>query len=271
MPAGVCFLVSIYKIRPMDSLITSLLHRYKQFNNSFLLKPIFINQPWVILNPSNDIDKIVFKRKNTLLISNNGIVAYSRWEYEKTLKALLIDFGFAKMLLKPEFIENGILILTHENSKEIFMILVNQNIIPNLNIETYLKKIFYQRNNVMKLKSKNNETYEVIHSDKKKVFPQVGSKVFQNFQEVKDCSFFLSNYETKVYLKNSKIFEMSRILVRSTRNGKKLHIECFLKGNQYINIGKGDIVRNSDNDLVEDGIYKIGLFKKIKVVNGKII
>ncbi|MGZ3849426.1 MAG: hypothetical protein ACXVMS_02855 [Flavisolibacter sp.] len=72
-------------------------------------------------------------------MSLNGKVQIGKWEYLMTAKSLLIDRVVDKVLLNQAFLDSGIMILKIDGDLEKPWLLMNEQEIPDLDAERYLK------------------------------------------------------------------------------------------------------------------------------------
>jgi len=120
----------------------------KQFSKSLDKKSILIDQPWALIDEEFEMQKLIFKKDGELIMSKNGKVSVGNWEYLNVSKSLLIDRGEDKILCREVYIDEGVLILKLDGTDSNFMVLANENHIPDLNIKDYLtKKIDRSRKN----------------------------------------------------------------------------------------------------------------------------
>lgn len=253
----------------MREYINSLLPRIKQFSDSLDKKSILIEQPWVIIDDKGNFEKLIFKKNQELIMSLNGIVSIGRWEYLASAKSLLIDRNTNKILLNQEFVEKGLLILKYDGFSNKYFLLANENIIPDLDVEQYLRRIYYNRYYISIIESTDGQKYEMLnHLGTDGI---VGQKVLKNAKDITEGSFQSKNTNVNYYIKNSIIIKKSVFINIQTINGPKLIVECFFIDSYGKKPKKGDIVRLTNLRFAPDGIYKLSILKKIKVKNGIIV
>lgn len=255
----------------MREYINSLLPRIKQFSDSLDKKSILIEQPWVMIDNQGDFEKLIFKSNNELIMSLNGIVTIGRWEYLPSAKSLLIDRTTNKVLLNQVFVEKALLVLKYDGFSDKYFILANQNIIPDLNVEDYLKSIFYKQYHIAIIESTDGQTYEIVRHADNEFVGIIGQMVLKNAKAVYEGSFQAKGSDIKYHIQNGKINKLSETIDFETMDGRKLVIEIFFQYNYEKNPKKGDIVRLNNNRIAPDGIYRLSRFKKINVKNGMIV
>jgi len=183
----------------------------------------------------------------------------------------LIDGNKSKILLNQEFVDKGILVLKYDGFSDKYFLLANENIIPDLNIEGYLRRIFYNLYNIALVESSDNLNYEILRETINDDTGAIGQTVLKNAKIIREGMFQSKHSKVNYYIKNSKIYNKSIILFIKTLDGHQLFIESFFILNRDKKPKRGDIVRLNNSDFAPDGIYKIGMFKKIKVKNGVIV
>jgi hypothetical protein len=255
----------------MREYINSILPRIKQFSESLDKKAILIEQPWVFINDEGNFEKLIFKKNQELIMSLNGIVTMGRWEYLPSAKSLLIDRNTNKILLNQEFIEKALLVLKYDGFSDKYFVLANENIIPDLDVESYLRRIFYSQYHIGLIESTDDKTYEIVRQTDNEFIGRIGQSVLENAKTVNEVSFKAKDSNINYHIKNGKIYKMSENIDFKTLDGKKLVVESFFEYNYERQPKKGDIVRLNKYKFAPDGIYRLSRFKKIKVENGIIV
>src|SRR4051812_4384578 len=126
----------------MKEYLSNLLPRVKEFSASLDKQEIFINKAWVWVDSDNNQQKLIFKRNGELIMSLNGNATVGKWEYIKAAKSLLLDRIYDKVLLNQAFVDEAVMILKHDGTKGDNFMLINELLIPDLNVDNYLKALF---------------------------------------------------------------------------------------------------------------------------------
>lgn len=109
----------------MKTYISDIIPRIQKFSQKLDNLTLLMNQHWVVID---DIDKTknvyIFRQNNELIISQNGKVEKSKWEYLGH-NSLLIERSSESYLLKHGFFDENILALKID-SKEEYVFLVNE-------------------------------------------------------------------------------------------------------------------------------------------------
>ncbi|WP_026976694.1 hypothetical protein [Flavobacterium tegetincola] len=244
----------------MKLYIENILPRIKEFSNSLDRKEVFVDIPWITIDENLAQHKYIFKRDGELVMSCNGQVNIGKWEYLSTAKSLLIDRNVDKILLNQYFVDPAIMVLQLDGPNTNFL-LANEQVIPDFNVESYLKKLYYEKKNIKIISLTDGnafelENFEGIYLDR---------KVTINGENVEDGLFKNANYPNKYIIKNSKIFKLLYDKDYNTDIGLLRVEQEFL----YNTPSTGDNVY-LNNNAAPDGKYKVGFMNYIYVLSGKI-
>lgn len=245
----------------MQLYLQNLVKRLREFSETLDKKEIFIEAPWVIIDENQNQQKYIFKRNGELIISVNGEVTDGKWEYLQIAKSLRIDTGSKKLLLNQDFIDPSVMILRKDGQKSENLILANENLLPDLDVVKYMKRLFYQKHGVAIAKLKNGQSLELHHYDG----AIYNNTVTIESEAVEDCSVETSDLKKRYIITNGRI---TKVLVK--RNYETKLGTITIEEEQNSSPSKGDIVL-INNRPASDGQYKIGIFKTIMVANGHII
>ncbi|MCF1713032.1 hypothetical protein L0U88_00130 [Flavihumibacter sp. RY-1] len=144
--------------------LKNLLPRLEAISKSLDQQELFIDQPWIFTDESGNRHQYIFMRPNELVLSVNGSVILGTWKYISAARSLLIDTTVEKLLLNHAFIDEGVLILKKDGTTDIPFILVNERVIPDLNLEDYLKR---KERSIGAVKGVSLESGETIHVSSK--------------------------------------------------------------------------------------------------------
>ena len=130
----------------MQHYLQNLLPRLKQFSQSLDKKEMLIDQPWVLTGGDlPNKQQFIFRRDGQLIQSVNGDVETGTWEYIAAAQSLLIQSNSIRILLNHAFFDKGVLLLKKDGSLDSPWILANERIIPDLDVEKYLKNLVAQK------------------------------------------------------------------------------------------------------------------------------
>jgi hypothetical protein len=125
----------------VSALLKSLSAQMKNHSATLDKTNILADKPWALIDEEFEIQKLIFKRNNELVLSRNGKVQIGSWEYFPEAKSLLIDRGGDKILCNEAFIDEGVMILKLDGTENNFFLFANENVIPDLDGIYYLKKL----------------------------------------------------------------------------------------------------------------------------------
>jgi hypothetical protein len=230
------------------------------------------DQPWVLINELNDFIKIIFQSKGKLIVSKNGIVSDGEWELVSIANSILLNINGEKRLYNNQFIDNGLMILKLDGLSNDFFVLANENIIPDLDIESYLnakystsilkdrkqgKREHYQK----EFKLLDGRTLQIIEN-----FGYLGeTEVKINYKIPENGFYFLAQQEIAYEIQDGKVKMEYYIEEYNQNDGTTIKIG----GSRMNGINKNSPVW-LDGKLAPDGEYKKGWFSKIQVEKGKI-
>ncbi len=241
--------------------INNVLPRLKQYSEDLDKKELFIDIPWVIIDEKQNLQKYIFKRNGELIMSLNGFVSIGKWEYISSAKSLLIDRIEDKILLNQEFVVPSVMILKRDGFNQNNLILANSILLPDLNVQKYLKKMYYKVNNISVLELNNGDLLELYN---------YGGYINENRVAidglaVSDGFLQLGKIDRKLLIKNSTIV---KVLINETYKTDRGCI--IIEKQELMNPDVGDQV--FQNGLyAPDGKYKLGFMRFISVKNGLIV
>lgn len=248
----------------MRRYVNSILPRLKEFSATLDRKEIFIEVPWVIIDENLNQQKYIFKRDGVLIMSLNGQVTTGAWEYLFAAKSLLIDRVKDKILLNQDFIDPAVMILKKDGSKDENLILANEILMPDLDVEQYLRKLFYSKNSIFVKRLKNGDLLE-IHNYQEYETPK--SIVTIEGKSVPDGIVTFQDSSEKFEIKDSKINKVIRTKISYATNKGDIVVEQEMMYRKPIH---GDFVYQN-NSPAQDGKYRLGFLNHIIVQNGRVV
>ena len=128
-----------YTIVNMKTYIENILPRISKFSEQLNKLTLLLDEPWVIVNGDGGFVKLIFKKDNSILVSKNGEVSIGKWELLNKANSLLIQIESSTKLYNHCFLDKAVMILKMDGGNE-YMTLLNQNIIPDLNVNKYFEE-----------------------------------------------------------------------------------------------------------------------------------
>lgn len=230
------------------------------------------NQPWVIINEFSDFIKIIFQEKGKLIVSKNGVVSDGDYELVSGANSILLNINGEKRLYNHQFIDDALMILKLDGFSNDFFVLANQNLIPDLDVESYLNEK-YSAPVLESRKQGISSPYEKqLQLEDGRILQIIkdlgylgGTEVKINHQIPENGFYILAKNEIAYEIHEGKITMEYYIEKYKQDDGRIIEIG----GKRTNGIGKNCPVW-MNGKLAPDGVYKKGWFSKIKVEKGKI-
>ena len=252
----------------ISSYLNNISAQLKNYSATIDKTNILADKPWVLIDENSEIQKLIFKRNNELILSKNGNVRIGSWEYFPQAKSILIDRGEGKILCNEGYIDDAVMILKLDGSKNNFYLFANENLIPNLDALTYLKKIRAAKLNILERKMSDGRILE-IHRQPLDLGPeQCGNSITINAENIPDGLYELSNHQKYILSEKSSIKEI--YFKKHYINTKGAELIIFQKLDIQNRIGFGDILV-VNGITIDNGIYEFSNKKNLIIKNGKII
>lgn len=136
----------------MPTYLGNLLPRLQQYSQTLNRRELFIDHPWVHIDEQGNKQQYIFERDGNLIMSLNGIVKHGRWRFIPADNSLLIDrTPTDSILLNHSFLNAGICVLQKDGFINEPWIMVNKNVVPDLNVERYLRSLLPENRNLRQL------------------------------------------------------------------------------------------------------------------------
>lgn len=236
----------------------------RNFSKSLDKKSILVEKPWALIDSEFEVQKFIFKKNKELIMSKDGQVNIGKWEYLPEAKSLLIDRGKDTILCNEGFIDEAVMVLKMDGTKNNFFVLANENIIPDLDAYLYLKKLRYRNLNIATRKLTNGKTLEIIRENKFDT-PKIGNPVTIDAENVSNGIYKSERSDSKYIVNNSIITSIIHEVTYKTKNGVEIIVE---QKDQY-SYSKGEKVW-TNGIQAKDGEYKVIGGRNIIVENGVI-
>lgn len=240
----------------------------KQLNNFSLsldTTSILIDKPWALIDEEFEMQKLIFKKNRELILSKNGKVKEGKWDYFPEAKSLLIDRNTDKILCNAAFVDGGVMILKLDGTENRFFILANENLVPDLDANRYLKKLRYQKLKIKEAELIDGKIIEVQRKNENKV-PEIGNPVTVEAETIEDGIYQLAKKENYYEIRKGRIFKILTEIKYINPDGK----EIYIQQQDSRKINNGDYAYMAGKP-VETSIINFTRFKNIVVRDGKVI
>lgn len=125
----------------LQDLIKDLQSSLKSYSQGLANKNILVDIPWTMVDGDLNLQRLIFRKDNSLYIVKEGEIQESRWEYLPAMNSLVIEVGGKKILMNEVFADGKALILKRDGVSMDFLSFANQNELPDLNLLAHLKKL----------------------------------------------------------------------------------------------------------------------------------
>ena len=241
-------------------------HQLRHHSLSLEKTSILIDKPWALIDDEFEMQKLIFKKNKELILSKNGQVQLGKWDYFPEAKSLLIDRNTDKILCNEAFIDNGVMILKLDGTKNRFFVLANENLVPDLNAERYLKEIRHQKLKIIEQKITNGRTIEIELSNEGFYFPTIGNLVTSDGIPVEDGKYHLDGKKKFYVISKGRIAKIFREINYINPDG----LEITIHQQGYNHIFFGDYVFISGKPA-ENGVINLSKSRNLIVKNGIVV
>ena len=249
----------------MKTHLKNLINRLSAYNVKLDKTALLTDKKWALIDDNGNQQSYIFDRNGELVMSEKGTVKMGKWKFYPESQSLRIDRIDNQLLLNLQFFDKVIMILRYDGfNSDSFILLADQNQIPDLNIERYL---LVRKNKELNIKSvilHNNNLLEIengINSSNEK-----GLKVTINGLKPDDGGYCDQRKKNIFYVKDGEIKNKNYLIPYTCWCGKRILIDQKIKNDYFI----GDNVFEEDLKPVLSCKLRLGSFKYIIVVNGKI-
>lgn len=258
----------------MKIYLKSIVKQLRNYSATLDKTSILVDKPWALIDEEFEMQKLIFKSDKELILSKNGQVKIGKWDYFPEAKSLLIDRNTDKILCNEAFIDKGVMVLRLDGTESRFFILANENVVPDLDANRYLKELRYQKLKIKETKLIDGRILE-IQREEEWQSPQIGNPVTEEAEIIEDGKYQLANQNQYYEVKKGRIFKILTETNYSNANGQEIIIQqqdnykikygdyVFMLGKQVDNA----IIdfSKSKNLVVRDGIV-IRLERKNKLM-----
>lgn len=263
--------------KTMNDIIGYLLKSVITSTYSLKKKSILIDKPWALVDNDGEIQKLIFKKNNGLVLSKNGTVTEGAWEYFPEAKALLINRGQDKILLNESFIDDNVLILKKDGTDNEFFSLANENTIPDYNIPRYLNSLKCKRLKIHEFSLINGQSLQIIGGDKAREMDDLRGMpvelVSNNYKGIHICdgSYLSRSRKYTAYIRNGRIGEIKQNIILELADSQTIEIEDGASVLRYGNLNKkvtqnGNLIPDSRIVDKEGFIYEIHQSRVLKIL-----
>lgn len=125
----------------LQDLIRNLQSSLQSYSQGLAKENLLVEIPWTMVDGDLNVQRLIFRRNNSLYIVKEGEIQESTWEYLPAMKSLVITVGGKRILMNEVFIDRKALILKKDGQSMEFLSFANQNELPDLNLVEYLNGV----------------------------------------------------------------------------------------------------------------------------------
>lgn len=140
----------------LQDLIKNLQSSLKSYNQGLAKQNLLVDIPWTMVDGDLNIQRLIFRKDNSLYIVKEGEIQESKWEYLAAMDSLVITVGGKKLLLNEVFADEKALILKKDGISMDYLCFANQNELPDLNLVEYFEKFSKSRSVIEDLSKNEN-------------------------------------------------------------------------------------------------------------------
>ena len=206
-------------------------------------KGLLVDKPWTLVNQEGHLQKLIFRRDNTLILSHEGVVKEGTWEYLPEAHSLLVDRVSDKLLLNEKYLDENVLILKKDGTKNDFFALANENSLADLDIPKYLYSLHVDQLKISEKTLYGGRTLQIINGQKvSEIYDYPGKSVeWVNSQYesemVEDGNYLSADRNETINIQSGIIRSVKKNLLKVFDDGTQLEI---VEGNENdeFNVGK---------------------------------
>jgi hypothetical protein len=241
-----------------------IVNQLRNYSKSLAIENIFVDKPWTIIDEDNEMQRLIFKKDRSLIMSKNGQVNKGSWDYLPEAKSIVINRINDSILCNEAYIDEGVMILRLDGTANQFFTLANENIIPDLDVYKYMANKRQEKLNIEERRLIDGKLLEIDMGQRD--FPAIGHGVSINLKEVADGKYQLAHSNEYYEIISSKIIQI--IIVKAYENPEGIEFTVHQRNNYQISVG--DLVFVNDI-LVKNQTINFSHLERLVVSDGKVV
>lgn len=125
----------------LQDLIQDLQSTLKNYSQGLAKQNLLVDIPWTMVDGDLNLQRLIFRKDNSLYIVREGEIQESKWEYLPAMNSLVIEIGGKKILMNEVFADGKALILKRDGTSMDFLSFANQNELPDLNLVDHIQNL----------------------------------------------------------------------------------------------------------------------------------
>lgn len=134
----------------------------KNYSENLAKRNQLVDIPWTMVDGDLNLQRLIFRKDNSLYIVKEGEINESKWEYLSGLDSLVIELEGKKILMNEIYSDTKALILKKDGSNVHFLAFANQNELPDLNLLNHLQTLKIDTTSQVEQKKQIEENTTVI-------------------------------------------------------------------------------------------------------------
>jgi hypothetical protein len=208
----------------MNLYLKSIVNQLRNYSATLDKTSILIDKPWALIDEEFEMQKLIFKKDKELILSKNGQVQIGKWDYFPEAKSLLIERNSDKILCNEAFIDKGVMVLRLDGTDSRFFILANENVVPDLDANRYLKELRYQKLKIAETNLIDGKILEVQREDGWHQ-PRIGNPVTVEAETIEDGKYQLAKQNQYFEIKKGRIFKILTETKYTNPSGQEISIQ----------------------------------------------
>ena len=144
----------------LQDLIKDLQSSLKNYSQGLAKQNLLVDIPWTIVDGDLNIQRLIFRKDNSLYIVKEGEINESKWEYLAAMNSLVIEIAGKKILLNEVFADGKALILKRDGMTTKFLAFANQKELPDLDLAGYISSL--KKSNISHSTTEDDNSIQVI-------------------------------------------------------------------------------------------------------------
>jgi len=190
--------------------LTELLVKTGLVKNMAVSKLGLTNRSWITISPDSNIEKMIFRKNDQLLVLVDGDFVKGKWEFLAQDNSILLEFGDTIELFTCSIIKSDVLCLLNQKNKGI-QFLVGRDRLVKLNLDKFLKELLYEKLEIRTSLLNNDQKLEILNVSESSKVGLTGKEVLINLQPVNDGIYYRKDGTFKFVIKDSKISNIIKI------------------------------------------------------------
>jgi hypothetical protein len=129
----------------MIEYLKNIIPRIKQYSKELDKSENFVDKNWIYIDENQNRHEYIFLRDKRLIMTLNSITKVGSWDLLPTGEILITRSQSDVIKLSNLFIEEALLVLKYSATNDTPFILINQTLIPDLNVVAFLEKFEQQK------------------------------------------------------------------------------------------------------------------------------